>query len=53
MKMRTRLLAIILLFIAAIITAYHEATRGFSYLESAAVVLMLVVIFILAFQKRE
>jgi hypothetical protein len=52
MKMRTKLVAIILLLISVIFSAYHQVSHGFSYLESAGIVLQLVVIVLLIVEKR-
>jgi choline-glycine betaine transporter len=51
MKMRTKLVAIILLLIAVILSAWYQVAHGLSYLESAGIVLTLVVIVLLAFEK--
>jgi hypothetical protein len=37
-RMRTKLVAIILLLIAAIFSAYYQVAHGFSYLQSAGIV---------------
>ena len=52
MRMRTKLIAIILLLIAAIFSAYYQVAHGFSYLQSAGIVLMLVVIVLLVAEKQ-
>jgi len=52
MRMLTKLVAIILLLIAAIFNAYYQVVHGFSYLQSASIVLMLVVIVLLILEKR-
>jgi membrane protein YdbS with pleckstrin-like domain len=52
MRKRTKLVAIILLLIAAIFSAYYQVTHGFSYLQSAGIVLMLVVIVLLVAEKQ-
>jgi hypothetical protein len=52
MKMRTKLVAIILLLISMIFSAYYQVAHGFSYLQSAGIVLMLVVIVLLILEKQ-
>jgi hypothetical protein len=52
MRMLTKLVAIILLLISAILSAYYQVAHGFSYLQSAGIVLMLVVIVLLVVEKQ-
>jgi len=53
MKMLTKLIAIILLLISVIFSAYHQiAHRGVVPLESAGIVLQLIVIVLLIVDKR-
>ena len=52
MKMLTKVIAIILLLISAILNADHQVAHGFSYLQSASIVLMLVVIVLLVVEKQ-
>ncbi|MGA3198663.1 MAG: hypothetical protein ABSD89_04580 [Halobacteriota archaeon] len=52
MKMLTKLVAIILLLISVIFSAYHQVAHGLSSLESAGIVLQLVVIVLLIVEKR-
>jgi hypothetical protein len=50
--MLTKLVAIILLLISVIFSAYYQVAHGLSYLESAGIVLQLVVIVLLIVEKR-
>ena len=52
MKMLTKLIAIILLLISVIFSAYHQVAHGVSSLESAGIVLQLIVIVLLIVDKR-
>jgi len=52
MKMLTKLVAIILLLISVIFSAYHQIAHGVSSLESAGIVLQLIVIVLLIVDKR-
>ncbi len=52
MKMLTKLIAIILLLISVIFSAYHQIAHGVSSLESAGIVLQLIVIVLLIVDKR-
>jgi Na+/alanine symporter len=52
MRMLTKLVAIILLLISTILSAYYQVAHGFSYLQSASIVLMLVVIVLLVVEKQ-
>jgi len=51
MRMLTKLVAIILLLISAILNAYYQLAHGFGYSLSANIVLMLVVIVLLVVEK--
>ncbi|MGA2884535.1 MAG: hypothetical protein ABSE80_05215 [Halobacteriota archaeon] len=52
MKMLTKLAAIILLLISVIFSAYHQVAHGVSSLESAGIVLQLIVIVLLIVDKQ-
>lgn len=52
MKAFTRALAIVLLVVAAMFNAYYQILYGFSYLQTASIVLMLVAIVLLLLEKH-
>lgn len=50
--MLTKVIAIILLLISVIFSAYYQVAHGLSYFESAGIVLQLVVIVLLLVEKK-